>query len=307
MVNVWMWCDFTENWYFYFILKFETHTVPEIPKRQRLQEYGVGIFEAFPTKSALKKALKKGYIKVDGVIASTATLISGGEQISLDIPLEITTKKSFEFPLEVLFEDDHLAAIHKPAGIEVSGNKFKTITNALSTNLEPSSLSDASIPQPVHRLDYATTGIVLVGKTASSIRALNKLFEEKKIVKTYYAITIGNMKPNGRVETEIDGKPAQSDYEVMKSVPSDRFGFLNLVKLHPKTGRRHQLRKHLFSIGHPILGDKDYGLDKLILKGQGLYLHAFSLKFEHPFTKRVIYVMDELPEKFGKIFHGKGG
>lgn len=303
MVNVWMWFDFTENWYFYFILKIETHTVPQIPKRQRLQEYGVGIFEAFPTKSALKKALKKGYIKVDGRIASTATLISGGEQISLDIPLEITTKRSFEFPLEVLFEDVHLAIIHKPAGIEVSGNKFKTLANALPRNLEPSSLSDATIPQPVHRLDYATTGIVLVGKTASSIRALNKLFEEKKIVKTYYAITIGDMKPNGRIETAIDGKPAQSDYEVMKSVPSNRFGFLNLVKLHPKTGRRHQLRKHLFSIGHPILGDKDYGLDGLVLKGKGIYLHALTLEFDHPFTKKPIHITDELPEKFGKIFN----
>ncbi len=206
-----------------------------------------------------------------------------------------------------MFEDDYLAAIHKPAGIEVSGNKFKTLANALPKNLEPSSLSDATIPQPVHRLDYATTGIVLVGKTASSIRALNKLFEEKKIVKTYYAITIGNMKPNGRIETAIDGKPAQSDYEVIKSVPSERFGFLNLVKLHPKTGRRHQLRKHLFSIDHPILGDKDYGLDGLVLKGKGIYLHALTLEFDHPFTKKPIHITDGLPEKFGKIFGGKGG
>ncbi|WP_421808452.1 RluA family pseudouridine synthase [Flagellimonas sp.] len=225
----------------------------------------------------------------------------------MDIPLEITTKKYFELPLNVLFEDDYLAAIHKPAGIEVSGNKFKTLANALPKNLEPSSLSDATIPQPVHRLDYATTGIVLVGKTASSIRALNKLFEEKKIVKTYYAITIGNMKPNGRIETAIDGKPAQSDYEVIKSVPSERFGFLNLVKLHPKTGRRHQLRKHLFSIDHPILGDKDYGLDGLVLKGKGIYLHALTLEFDHPFTKKPIHITDGLPEKFGKIFGGKGG
>jgi 23S rRNA pseudouridine1911/1915/1917 synthase len=218
-------------------------------------------------------------------------------------PKGITTKKYFELPLKVLFEDDYLAAIHKPAGIEVSGNKFRTLANALPKNLKPSSLSDATIPQPAHRLDYATTGIVLVGKTASCIRALNKLFEEKKIVKTYYAITIGNMKPNGRIETTIDGKPAQSDYEVMKSVLSERFGSLNLVRLHPKTGRRHQLRKHLFSIGNPILGDRDYALDGLILKGKGLYLHAYSLKFEHPFTKNPLHITDELPEKFGKIFN----
>ncbi|WP_313781247.1 RluA family pseudouridine synthase [Flagellimonas marinaquae] len=218
------------------------------------------------------------------------------------MPQKILPVKPLELSLRVLYEDEYVAAVHKPAGIEVSGNKFRTLANALSQNLEASILLDATIPQPVHRLDYATTGIVLVGKTASSIRALNKLFEEKKIVKTYYAITIGNMKPNGRIETAIDGKPSQSDYEVMKSVLSERFGSLNLVRLHPKTGRRHQLRKHLFSIGNPILGDRDYPLDGLILKGKGLYLHAYSLEFEHPFTKQIIRISDELPKKFKKIF-----
>ena len=195
-----------------------------------------------------------------------------------------------------------MAAIHKPAGIEVSGNKFKTIANALPQNLQPSSLPDATTPQPVHRLDYATTGIVLVGKTSSSIRALNKMFEDKTIAKTYYAVTIGKMEKNGTITSEIDGKPSHSDYKVIESVPSERFGTLNLVELDPKTGRRHQLRKHMLSLGSPILGDKEYALEGLILKGKGLYLHAYSLEFEHPFTKEIIRIADELPEKFGKIF-----
>lgn len=201
-----------------------------------------------------------------------------------------------------MFEDDHLAAIHKPAGIEVSGNKFKTVANALPQNLNPSKLVDATTPQPVHRLDYATTGILLVGKTSSSIRSLNKLFEDKLISKTYYAVTIGNMELRGTINSDIDGKPSQSYYKIMQSVPSERFGTLNLVELSPKTGRRHQLRKHLFNLGYPILGDKDYAMEGLILKGKGLYLHAYALEFEHPFTKEIIYITDELPEKFGKIF-----
>ncbi len=201
-----------------------------------------------------------------------------------------------------MFEDDYLAAIHKPAGIEVSGNKFKTIANALPQNIKPSTLSDATTPQPVHRLDYATTGLVLVGKTSSSIRALNKIFEDKSIAKIYYAVAIGEMDRSGAITLEIDGKPSHSDYKVIKSVPSERFGTLNLVQLHPKTGRRHQLRKHLSNIGHPIFGDKDYALENLILKGKGLYLHAYSLEFEHPFTQQNIYIKDEIPEKFGKIF-----
>ncbi len=242
-------------------------------------------------------------MQVNGDIASTATLITGGEHITLSIPKETNPKKQFLFPLEVLYEDDHLAAIHKPAGIEVSGNKFKTIANALAQNLRPSTLSDATIPQPVHRLDYATTGLVLVGKTNRSIRALNKMFEDKTIAKTYYAITIGKMESRGTITTEIDGKPSQSDYKVVQSVLSERFNILNLVKLHPKTGRRHQLRKHLLSLGHPILGDKEYALEGLILKGKGLYLHAYSLEFEHPFTHKHICVTDDIPEKFRKIFY----
>tara|TARA_Y100001933_G_scaffold12245_1_gene10624 strand:+ start:1728 stop:2405 length:678 start_codon:yes stop_codon:yes gene_type:complete len=220
----------------------------------------------------------------------------------LTIPKEIRPKKQLNFPLHVLFEDDHLAAIHKPAGIEVSGNKFKTIANALPQNLEASSFSDATTPQPVHRLDYATTGIVLIGKTSSNIRALNHMFENKTITKTYYAVTIGKMGRGGTISSEIDGKGAQSAYKVMESVPSERFGTLNLVQLNPKTGRRHQLRKQLFGLGNPILGDKEYAMDGLILKGKGLYLHAYSLKFNHPFTQEPICVTDELPEKFRKIY-----
>ncbi|GAB4520101.1 MAG: RluA family pseudouridine synthase [Allomuricauda sp.] len=262
----------------------------------------MGIFEAIPTKSALKKAIKKKCVSVDGVIATTATLITGGEHITLRIPTETKPKKQFNFPLKVLFEDEYLAAVHKPAGIEVSGNKFKTIANALSQNLEPSTLSDATVPQPVHRLDYATTGIVLVGKTNSSIRTLNKIFEDKAISKTYYAVTIGTMEQGGVITSEIDGKPSHSEYKVVQSVPSERFGTLNLVELSPKTGRRHQLRKHLHGLGHSILGDKDYALEGLLLKGKGLYLHAYSLEFEHPFTKQIIRITDELPKKFKKIF-----
>ncbi|WP_375326152.1 RluA family pseudouridine synthase [Flagellimonas sp. GZD32] len=283
----------------------KTHIVPDNISPQRLQEYGVGIFKALPTKSALKKALKKNYITVNGFMATTATMITGGERIFLTVPEKIPPKKQLLFPLKVLFEDEHLAAIHKPAGIEVSGNKFKTITNALPQNLEPSSLSDATLPQPVHRLDYATTGVVLVGKTNSSIRALNQMFEEKVITKTYYAITIGNMEANGTINSEIDGKPSQSVFKVVQSVPSKRFGQLNLVKLNPKTGRRHQLRKHLHSLGNPILGDREYFLKGLLLNGKGLYLHAYALEFEHPFTHEIICLTDELPDKFGKIFDVK--
>ncbi len=281
----------------------ETHVVPKLSAPMRLQDYGVGIFSRVPTKSALKKALKKQQITVNNSIASTATFISGGETIRLTmLDDKVISKKKLIFKLKVLFEDDYLAVVRKPAGVLVSGNKFKTIANALSQNLKPSILTTITAPQPVHRLDYATTGVLLVGKTSNSIYALNKLFENKEIKKTYYAVTIGNMKPGRTISTTIDGKASQSDYQILESVPSKRFNILNLVKLEPKTGRRHQLRKHLSSIGNPILGDMMYGKENLILKGKGLYLHAYSLKFIHPFTNEKIYVKAELPKRFTKIF-----
>ncbi len=263
----------------------------------------MGIFQAAPTKSALKKALKKKYITVNGVIATSATFINGGERICLSILEEVIPKRKLVFPLEVLFEDEYLAVIHKPAGILVSGNSFKTIANALDQNLKRSKLLDATTPQPVHRLDYATTGVLLVGKTNSSIRALNKLFENRGVAKTYYAVTIGEMDEEGEITLEVDGKKAQSNYTLCETVPSERFGKLNLVKLEPQTGRRHQLRKHLAAIGNPILGDKEYGIENLILNGKGLYLHAYSLKFTHPFTKEEVFLKDELPQRFMKLFN----
>ena len=165
------------------------------------------------------------------------------------IPEDTRVSKAFVFDLNVLFEDDYLALVHKPAGILVSGNTFKTVANALSQNLKRSTQVDVTSPKPVHRLDYATTGVLMVGKTSSSIRALNQSFEAKQI-----------------------------------------------------TGRRHQLRKHLSGIGHPILGDKDYGITGLILNGKGLYLHAHTLKFTHPSTNEVLTIIDGLPKRFVKLF-----
>jgi len=229
-------------------------------------------------------------------------MIYGGEEIVFTVPPQAPPSKKLIFPLDVLFEDEHLAVVRKPAGILVSGNGFMTIANALPQNIQNSSLPDACRPQPAHRLDYATTGVLLVGKTASSIRALNKLFEEKRIEKVYYAIAIGVMLEEGTIATDIDNKESKSFFSVVQAVASPRFTKLNLVRLTPFTGRRHQLRKHLSSIGHPILGDKDYGQEGLVLSGKGLYLHAYSISFMHPLTREKIQITADLPKRFKKIF-----
>ena len=280
----------------------ETHTVPSQENPLRLQEYGVGIFKAAATKSALKKLLKKGYIKINGTPASTATWIKGGEVLTLEVPQQQKNHKKLRLTLDVLYEDEFLAVVHKPAGILVSGNSFKTLARALPQNLNESSLADACTPQPAHRLDYATTGAVLVGKTRECIRQLNQLFENKAIRKTYYAVTIGVMPTSGTINTPVDGKEAISIYTVEASVASPRFKQLNLVRLEPQTGRRHQLRKHLAEIGHPILGDRDYCPKELLLQGKGMYLHAYKLRFTHPATQKFVELVDPIPQKFLKLF-----
>lgn len=280
----------------------ETHIVPHQKNPIRIQEYAVGIFKTVATKSAIKKAIKKELILVNDEPTSTAKIIIGEEKITLIDHGEKSTQKQLILKLSVLYEDDYLAVIEKPAGILVSGNKFKTIDNALQQNLQRSIQSDAVRPRPVHRLDYPTTGLLLIGKTSSSIQALNQLFENKKIEKIYHAITIGKLEPEGRIQFEVDEKQSESIYKVIATVSSKRFSKLNLVKLSPKTGRRHQLRKHLSAIGNPILGDQEYGKEELILKGNGLYLHASRLDFIHPFTKEHLEINSPIPLKFKKIF-----
>ncbi len=280
----------------------ETHYAIKQEKPIRFQEYGVGVFKTIPTKSGIKKAIKKEFIFIDGVLATTSKYISGGEKIELFESENSSTFERLKLNLEVLFEDSYLAIIYKPAGILVSGNKFVTIANGLTQNLIKSNQPDAVRPQPIHRLDYPTSGILLIGKTSSSINSLSALFKNNEIQKTYFAITIGKMEENGEMNFHIDEKIALTQFDVLRTVVSKRFTFLNLVKLSPKTGRKHQLRKHLSFIGNPILGDKEYFKEGLVLNGRGLYLHASALDFIHPFTKDTISITKENPKKFTTIF-----
>lgn len=282
-----------------------THIATAQDKPLRLQEYGVGIFHACATKSALKKALKKRLILVNGEVASTATYINGGEKIVLLEEQLPKPRRKLVLALKLHFEDDFLAVVEKPAGILVSGNSFKTLVNALDQNLQRSSQPDACAFQPIHRLDYPTTGLVLIGKTSTAIRLLGQSFADKEVHKNYYAISIGEInKDAGTIASSIDGKEAISKYKVLERVSSVRFKSLNLLELNPLTGRRHQLRKHLAAIGTPILGDKEYTAENLILMGKGLYLHALKLSFPHPITGEKMLIEGAIPAKFKKIFPG---
>ena len=280
----------------------ESIQVPQLEKAVRLSDLSSEYFRTINSRKAFKNTIKKGLVHINGSIGFTADFIYGGEEITVYESEIQPIKPSIELKIEVLYEDDYLAIVNKPAGIVVSGNKKWTLENALPGNLTLSSQSDAIAPEPIHRLDYPTSGVLLIGKTRSIIISLNKLFEERSIQKIYYAICIGEMKDQGIIEIDVDEKVSKTEFEVLERVNSPKYNFLNLVELKPHSGRRHQLRKHLSAIGNPVLGDLLYGKEGLILKGKGLYLHALSLEFEHPITNDNIRVEAPLPKKYKKIF-----
>jgi 23S rRNA pseudouridine1911/1915/1917 synthase len=203
--------------------------------------------------------------------------------------------------LDIIFEDEHLAVIFKPAGISVSGNLFKTIQNALLYNIKISKEPDAlDWPLPVHRLDNQTSGLLLIAKTKLARVKLGQAFESKTILKKYQAVIIGKTNNSGEINTDVDDKSSQSHYKLIDSVPSLKNEFLSLIELEPKTGRTHQLRIHCASINHPILGDKLYGDEGMILKNKGLFLCATTISFNHPYSLQDLTFSTPTPHKFLK-------
>lgn len=279
----------------------ETHRVPGSVHGVRLSDYARIAFPMIPSRKAAAKAIKRGELRIDGESAYSGDWVEAGQTLEW-IGLQQTAPKSYRMPLEIIFEDHDLAVINKPPGIEVSGNKFKTVENALAGNLSPSTKPDALLwPRPVHRLDYSTSGLLLIAKTANAQVFLGRKFEDKCINKRYRAIVTGKPAPSGQVDEPINGMPAQSDYAIIETVPSLRSEQLTLIDLYPLTGRTHQLRIHMASIGHPIVGDHKYGKEGNVLKGKGLFLAAVELCFPHPADQREITIAIDPPLKFDSL------
>ena len=279
----------------------ETHLVPEDTPRVRLSDYAQVAFAALPSRKGAAKAIKRGEIRIAGEPAPSSHWVEPGQRLEW-VDLQQRPPKPYRLSLDVVFEDDHLAIINKPPGIEVSGNKFKTVENALSGSLKPSAQPDAlPWPRPVHRIDYSTSGLLLIAKTASAQTFLGQQFEERKVHKRYCAVVTGAVPATGTVETPIRDLPAQSAYERVETVPSLRSEFLSLVHLFPVTGRTHQLRIHMASIGHPLVGDQKYGPEGHVLKGKGLFLAAVELRFTHPATRQETTVAIDMPHKFSSL------
>ena len=241
-----------------------------------------------------------------------------------------------DIPIDVLYEDNDLIIINKEAGLVVHpgyGNYKDTLINALIFHFGklPTSPELNHRPGLVHRIDKNTSGLLIIAKTESAMTKLAKQFFDRTINRKYYALVWGDIKKDqGIIKTNLArnlknrkvmdtydyegeiGKHAITNYKVVK-----RLGYVTLVECKLETGRTHQIRIHMKSIGHPLFNDSEYGGDK-ILKGQnssnyrrfiencfdlipGQALHAMSLEFEHPTTKETKSFEIELPEGFQKI------
>lgn len=275
-----------------------SHVVTDLMESQRLSDYLIGRFEAVSTRKGIKKAILQHRIRINDQLATTGYWVKNNDVISL-LEVQTAPPKDFDLELEVPFEDDFLAVVVKPAGIPVSGNLFKTLYNALGDNLKRSSQPDGlRWPLPVHRLDTATSGLVIVAKTHGVRVALGEMLENKSIQKRYRAILQGTLLGDGTIDSPVQEKQALSTFHVVENIATLKETSLTLVDFFPITGRTHQLRIHASSLGTPIVGDKLYQNDIPMKTDKGLFLCAVEVRFQHPITREEVHVEIPMPEKF---------
>ncbi|RYM33537.1 RluA family pseudouridine synthase [Brumimicrobium glaciale] len=281
--------------------EIEKLTVEVCEDSTRIYDYLVGKLVTISSRKGVKKALSRDQIYLNNQLAKSGDYVHQGDLIIL-FENKIVDHKYFEIELNVIYEDEELAIVEKPAGIPVSGNTFKTLQNALPDHVSKSSAKDyLPIPLPAHRIDAPTHGIVVVAKTHSTRVELGRMFENREMKKSYQAIVQGRLEGRGTLNSSIDGKSAVTYFESMAVFPSVKNEWISLIKLSPVTGRKHQLRIHLSRLGFPIVGDKQYGKKGFTLKYKGMFLAAVGISFKHPKTNEELSFEIELPNKFNRF------
>lgn len=300
--------------------------IPYESQGQRLDKIVAELFPQF-SRSQLQQWLKEGHLLVDGKTKLGKTKVVGNEVITLKPNIEeVIDDQAEDLPLNIVYEDQDILVINKPAGLTVhpgAGQKNGTLLNALLHHCpNQNTLPRAGI---VHRLDKDTSGLMVVAKTLEAHNALIKAMQERKIKRHYQALVIGELVGGGTIDAPMarhprdrqkmavlpfksEAKPAKTDYEIIK-----RFPGLTLIRAKLHTGRTHQIRVHMTHIGYPLVGDPVYG--KKIPKNKAYTeelwqelnkfprqaLHAEILAFKHPITQEELNFQSELPEDFKNL------
>lgn len=291
---------------------------------------------SFASRNKVQQAIDAGNVLVNGKTIKSNYKTRGNDtiQIILPNPSYDYTVQPENIPLDILFEDDELMVINKPVGMVVHpghGNFSGTLVHALLWHCKDlPEITGSTRPGLVHRIDKNTTGLMVIGKTEFALNHLSKQFFDRTINRNYIALVWGDVEQqNGKIDCNITrnpnhrklfmavpdgrtGKHAITNYEVIK-----RFGYVTLLKCKLETGRTHQIRVHMKYIGHTLFGDNVYGGHE-ILSGT-VYtkykqfiqnclelmphqaLHAQSIGFVHPTTKKHMLFEQKLPENFEKL------
>jgi 23S rRNA pseudouridine1911/1915/1917 synthase len=288
------------------------------------------------SRSAIQEAIKAGTIQVNNQNAKASYKVRPNDKLHIHLPEPHTDGATPEnIPLDIIYEDEYLAIVNKPPYMVVHparGNWSGTLANAISFYFsELSQANGAHRPGIVHRLDRDTSGVILIAKDERAHRELAMAFESRKVFKEYATLTYGELNrdsdyiearikhhPNDRTKMTVTqdqddprAKDACTYYEVV-----ERFRGFSFVRVQPRTGRTHQIRVHLASIGCPVIADKQYGgrstfnrsdvipglmpsEDFVILDRQAL--HAYRLRFQHPMTQRWLEFEAPLPQDILRV------
>ncbi len=282
----------------------------------RLDKY---VSDRYPelSRTHIQELIVNGYIKVNGRVTKAGHKLKTGDRLTITLPPPAPrTLTPEDIPLNILYEDDDLLVVDKPAGLAVHpapGHPSHTLVNAILSHSHLSILPDTrnwQRPGIVHRLDKDTSGLILVAKNNAAQLNLISQFKARSVVKAYVVLVKGRLTPEeGIIEAPIgrdrshrermavvaegEGREAKTEYSVIEYIDN-----YTLLEIRPETGRTHQIRVHLAAIGYPVVGDKVYGVKSTCLSRQ--FVHASRLGFHLPSTGEYIEFKSELPKDLAR-------